>query len=227
MAANKDWISMSYEGLYSQSTLTKDYLDGHLGDLGINGKTAEWVNTDFKTKAYQPFANAVLAWRNPAERTPLKITAVKEAFDALVPVYRELYTFLKGNPVVTDQDLQAMGLPKRSSNKPTPVPPPQTVPEAVVELPSEGVVVLHFRDSGSDRKGKPAGIHGVEIAWRVGATAATLWDELTNSAFDTATPYRFSFPSEERGKTLSFALRWENTRGEKGAWSQIYTAIIP
>jgi hypothetical protein len=50
---------------------------------------------------------------------------------------------------------------------------------------------------------------------------------LTNSAFDTATPYRFSFAGAERGRHLYFALRRENTRGEKGLLSTIFDAIIP
>jgi hypothetical protein len=32
---------------------------------------------------------------------------------------------------------------------------------------------------------------------------------------------------EDRGKKLYFALRWENTRGEKGPWSEIHSTIIP
>jgi hypothetical protein len=35
------------------------------------------------------------------------------------------------------------------------------------------------------------------------------------------------FENDQRGKTVYFALRWENTRGEKGPWSAIQIAIIP
>ncbi|MDR2844144.1 MAG: hypothetical protein LBV57_05800 [Candidatus Symbiothrix sp.] len=38
---------------------------------------------------------------------------------------------------------------------------------------------------------------------------------LTNSAFDTKTPYHFSFDGDSKGKTLYIALRWENTTGQK------------
>jgi hypothetical protein len=30
-----------------------------------------------------------------------------------------------------------------------------------------------------------------------------------------------------RGKTVWFRLRWENNRGQKGPWSELYSAIIP
>jgi hypothetical protein len=35
------------------------------------------------------------------------------------------------------------------------------------------------------------------------------------------------FEEEARGKTVWFCLRWENTRGEKGPWSEFLNAIVP
>lgn len=39
--------------------------------------------------------------------------------------------------------------------------------------------------------------------------------------------HTLTFDENQRGKTVYFALRWENTRGEKGPWSQIVSSIIP
>jgi hypothetical protein len=47
------------------------------------------------------------------------------------------------------------------------------------------------------------------------------------SVFSTRSPYVFTFDENMRGKTVYFCLRWENTRGQKGPWSAIYSAIIP
>jgi hypothetical protein len=52
-------------------------------------------------------------------------------------------------------------------------------------------------------------------------------NELIHSAFDTRTPFSLEFQGHERGKTVYLALRWENTRGEKGPWSSVQSAIIP
>jgi hypothetical protein len=52
-------------------------------------------------------------------------------------------------------------------------------------------------------------------------------NELVHSVFDTRTPFTLEFGGHERGKTVYFALRWENTRGQKGHWSPIQSAIIP
>jgi hypothetical protein len=220
-------IPRSYEDVHNQCLQTVNYLNENLEALGISGKSAEWVTTTFKANAWQPYAAAYADWLNPAERTPLKITAMKNAYDVLMPVYRELYAFLKNNPALTDSDLLAMGFPPRSTGKYSLVPPPSTVPEATVELPSEATVTVHFRDKGATKRAKPEGIAGAEILWTVADAPAARWEELTQSAFDTATPYTFSFSGSERGKTLSFALRWQNTKGEKGNLSSIYTAIVP
>jgi hypothetical protein len=52
------------------------------------------------------------------------------------------------------------------------------------------------------------------------------WEELIHSTFSTRSPFRLSFKGTDRGKVLYFALRWDNTRGEKGPWSEILNVII-
>jgi hypothetical protein len=226
MAYKKDWIKSTYETLYTQCLITIAYLDGHLGAFGINGTSAAWINNVFKP-IWQAYANAFLAWQNPSTRTPGIIATLQDARAAFVPLYRELYIMLKALPTVTDNDLIAMDLPKRSNAKPTPAPDPTTVPEATVQTPSPAVVEIHFRDRDSKSKGKPAGVHGAEIAWAILETMPEDWSALTNSSFDTHTPLTLTFSGTERGKHLYFSLRWENTRGVKGNWSEIYETVIP
>jgi hypothetical protein len=43
----------------------------------------------------------------------------------------------------------------------------------------------------------------------------------------TRTSLTLEFDEPDRGKTVYFCLRWENTRGQKGPWSPIQKAIIP
>jgi hypothetical protein len=70
-------------------------------------------------------------------------------------------------------------------------------------------------------------VHGAEICWAVLDTPPVNWSQLVNSSFDTASPFRLSFEGEMRGRRLYFALRWENTRGAKGPWSEIQDTVIP
>jgi hypothetical protein len=53
-----------------------------------------------------------------------------------------------------------------------------------------------------------------------------LVEELTRSAFDPRSPFTLNFEENQRGKTLYFALHWENAKGEAGPWSVIQKAII-
>jgi hypothetical protein len=134
--------------------------------------------------------------------------------------------FLEYNSLITDEERLHMGLPVHDP-KPTPAPAPVTFPVTTVKLPSPGVVEIHVVDSESGRKAKPAGVHGFELKMAMRDEPATDWAQLTDSLFFTRTPARLSFAGKERGKMLSFAVRWENTRGVKGPWSEIMVAIIP
>jgi hypothetical protein len=130
------------------------------------------------------------------------------------------------NPSVSDADKENMGLPLRDTTR-TPVPPPSTIPE--IELDSSIIrqVTVHFKDNGSDKRGKPAGVHGIELRWALLDNPPSSVEDLTKSAFDTASPYTFSFDESERGKELYICPRWENNKGEKGPMGEIVKAIIP
>lgn len=40
-------------------------------------------------------------------------------------------------------------------------------------------------------------------------------------------PYRADFAPETIGQTVYFALRWINTHGETGPWSEVFSAVVP
>jgi hypothetical protein len=228
---NQDWLPQNHEALYNQATQTMDYLtaSGNLVRMGFGADTpqGEWLVNTFDV-TYTAFITAYTAWANPAERTSVKTANLVAAEKLFNPLYRQLYTgFLKVSPLVTDADLVAMGLPQRSDDKPTPAPVPTTVPVTEIVLPAPATVEIHFHDEGKKSVAKPKGVHGAEICWAILDAPPSHWNDLTNSSFDTRTPLRLEFDIEERGKTLYFAIRWENTRGEKGPWSEIQTAVIP
>jgi hypothetical protein len=88
-------------------------------------------------------------------------------------------------------------------------------------------ITVHFRDAGSDRRGKPAHAHGVELRRAILDNPPQSVEDLTKSAFDTASPYTFKFDEAERGKALYICPCWENSRGEKGPFGKIVKAIVP
>ena len=87
-------------------------------------------------------------------------------------------------------------------------------------------LTIHFRDSESTSAAKPKGVHGAEIKWLI-ADEKPHVEDLQNSSFDTRTPYTLEFSDAQRGKTVWLSLRWENTRGEKGPWCEMISAIVP
>jgi hypothetical protein len=41
------------------------------------------------------------------------------------------------------------------------------------------------------------------------------------------TPHTLVFTDDQRGKTVSVALAWQNERGIRGEWGEILSTIIP
>jgi hypothetical protein len=231
MTTTADWQPQNHEALCDQGLQTGNYLSDPMNRdrMGFEPMTPQghWLDTDFQPK-FNAFAAAFNDWKDPATRTPLKTALLKDTEKVFREAYRYLYTgFLKSSPLVTNMDLLAMGLPERHSGGGAPTPPPTTFVAATVTPVGPGVIEIHFRDKGSDHKAKPAGVHGAEIAWAILDTPPVNWSALTHSSFDTHTPFRLSFENEQRGQTIYFALRWENTTGEKGPWDEIQSAIIP
>jgi hypothetical protein len=74
-------------------------------------------------------------------------------------------------------------------------------------------------------KAKPGGVSGCEVWVKIG-TAPADPNELSYLATDTRTPYTAVFEGADGGKMANYMLRWVNTRGERGPWSQTVSATI-
>jgi hypothetical protein len=198
-----------------------------LDRIGIAGSSLAWYGSDFIPR-HDIFNASFEDWLNPAERTVTKTAGLMVSKKDFVKVYRQLYTgYLKNNPLVSDADLLAMGLPKHSSGGKTHPSRPDTVIVATTDTSKPAIVTVHYRDINKNGTAKPKGVHGAELKWSVLDAPPKDWSQLINSSFDTHTPLELVFSGDQRGKTLYFAMRWENTVGEKGPWSEIYSVIIP
>jgi hypothetical protein len=226
-----DWLPQNHEELYDQANHTTAYLGvtANRTRMGFAATTPQgvWLDTDYTPK-YTVFKTAYEEWENPATRTKIMEEKLDETEAVFRPAYRQLYIgFLKGNPLVTNDDLVAMGLPTPTGER-HPAPVATTAPVCEPDTSVIRRVTIHyFRSGGTHRKGKPAGQHGVEIRWAVLDTQPVDVAELINSSFDTSSPFTLAFEGHDRGKMLYFALRWENTTGEKGPWGEIIGVIIP
>jgi hypothetical protein len=171
-----------------------------------------------------------LEWENEATRTQIIIEKMAEAEEEFVPAFRELYHLMVANPLATDADLTACGFPKRRSGGNTPAPVATEIPGFTIIPLTGNRIRIDFYPIGAgekDHKGKPKGQHGVEIKWGFSDVPVLDPTELDHSEIDTSSPYTFTFSANDRGKTIYLALRWENTRGLKGPWSPVESAVIP
>jgi hypothetical protein len=227
---NQIWIKRSHKDLHQQATLTVNYLtsptDTNLERMGLTGME-DWLLSDIMPK-YSALNTAYSAWVDPTTRTPLVITNLQSAEKAFIPEYRKLYNMLRLAPLVTDADLLSMGLPKHPDGSRTHSPIPMVSPGYRLSHPTTAVIKIDFFDSHGDtgKRGKPDGVHGMEIIWAVLPNPPDGWDSLINSSFDTASPFYLNFTYEQIGLVVYFALRWENTRGVKGPWTSIANAVI-
>jgi hypothetical protein len=174
------------------------------------------------------FSQKLEVTEESSTRTKVTIQRKNEARKLLEKTLRQdIKEYLTFSRLVTNADREALGLPIYKKTH-TPAPVATTAPSFDVDTSVAGRVGIKFYTmEGEKKQGKPAGQHCVEIQWIISHETPTRWDELLHSVIDTRSPYTFMFENDQRGKTLYFALRWQNTRGEKGPFTLIQNAIIP
>jgi|ERR1044072_3699669 hypothetical protein len=145
---------------------------------------------------------------------------------ALVALIRPLARLLRAAATVKDSDRHALGLNVRSTAR-TAAASPTTRPVAKVDTSQRLRHVISFVDEQTPgSRAKPAGVMGCEIWVSVGPTPPVDASECRYLATDTATPYTAEYTGADGGKIAHYLLRWVNTRGERGPWSQTVSATI-
>ena len=149
-----------------------------------------------------------------------------DARDGLESKIRSLVRQMQSNPAVTDTQRQAMGITVYDATR-TAAPSPTTRPVVTVDSSQRLRHVIAFADEATPtKKAKPAGVMGAELWVKIGDPAPTGPGELSFLSVDTRTPYTADFDGADGGKTAHYMLRWTNTRGEKGPWSETASATI-
>lgn len=178
------------------------------------------AKTDW-TDTWTAFQNAKHAY----EALVLEKNATRAAMEAVI---RKDANKIQADPSVTNVAKQGLGITVRKTTR-DPVPRPETVPAlARIDTSTRAILRLFIVDSTTpESRAKPPGVKGCEIREQVGGTAPTDPEAMTFLAIETRPPYRADFDAADVGKTVYFALRWMNNRGETGPWSQIFSAVIP
>jgi hypothetical protein len=197
----------------------------------VTKNMSRWdISSAAATSLDEPIANlhaAVMVSENPTTRTSAAISRRNEAREALDYILRP---FIQGhlihNLLVTDDDLIAMGLPVHD-RKPTPHPPPKEIPKITIRAGAPGALDVVFGGQNEKGNAKPDDVHGLEARWVIADKPPVDWSELLHSEFATRSPLSLTFEGHDRGKWIYIAARWENSRGLKGPWTDIFAAVIP
>jgi hypothetical protein len=190
----------------------------------------DWFKNVFSARM-TTYQSAYNDWINENNRSPEIIDKLRQEEKEMRELFRQLYTgFLKDSPLVTDHDLSNMRLPARPGERhPAPVADDTPATRPVLTVPR--VVKIRFGTPGEGsmtvKRGKPPGQHGAEFRWVLSPVPVQGVQDLLNSSFDTNSPLVLEFTEEDRGKALYYAARWENTRGEKGPFSDIEVVHVP
>jgi hypothetical protein len=218
-----DYIPRSNNKFYEWVTNFMRHLEGKEELLHI---PAEWYQ---RLKAETAaFVAAFKVAGVPDTRTVVTVQGKNAARKTLEKDVRQTVAeYMTHSRLLTDSDRDLLGLPVHKTTR-TPAPVAADAPDSDTDTSVIGRVGISFYERGhGHKKAKPFGQHCAEIAWVLSDTPVTRWDGLIHSNVDTNSPLTLSFENDQRGKTVYFALRWENTRGEKGPWSNIKNAIIP
>jgi hypothetical protein len=196
------------------------YANANLAALGLVAADLAPLQTGFTTweTAYADHTSAQAAG-----------LAARQAKDDIrrdvTTLARGLGQRLQSAPTVLDSQRQSLGLNVRSTTRTTSG-EPTSRPVATVDTSQRLQHTISFVDELSPTsKAKPTGVSGCEVWVKIG-TAPADPSELSYLATDTRTPYTAVFDGSDGGKMANYMLRWVNTRGERGPWSQTVSATI-
>jgi hypothetical protein len=132
-----------------------------------------------------------------------------------------------GSVGMDDATRVSVGLRPRETSRSS-IGAPTTRPLGRLEAKANHTLVIHFVDEETPtRLAKPYGVHGCQIWSYIGDEPPADPMDYTFLALDTRTPYTHDHDAEDAGKTAHYRLRWQNAKGEPGAWSDGVRAKIP
>jgi hypothetical protein len=152
--------------------------------------------------------------------------AKREARDTFESALRGMAKRVQGHTGTTDRHRAELGLNVQGGTR-TSAGVPETRPVVQIDTGQRLRHTISFSDESTpNSRAKPAGAMGCEIWSKIGDPAPADPGQLHFLGLDTSTPYMVQFGGEDAGKTAYYMLRWVNTKGEQGPWSQTASATI-
>jgi hypothetical protein len=219
--SNADYLPRSDEKIFTWTKNLYAVAQDKYGDWQIPAPAS------FLKKPLAAFQKTLEAVNNP-NRGRLDIAAKNAAKKELVSALRGyVRLYLRYNPALGDADRQGLGLRPLCPRKRPAIPAPSSRPVLVLSNRDIRQVKVEYRDSGSNKRGKPADARGIEIRWGLFDSPPAGAGEILSGESGTRSPHLLSFENNQRGKMVYVAARWETFTGRKGPWSEVYNTIVP
>ena len=195
------------------------YVNTHLAELGLTA--AELAPLTASQTAWQNAYAANIAAQAAASGARQGKDTARDSFESLS---RAFVRRVQAIPGLTDAARAQMNITvARERGAAT---PPTTRPVVNINTDQRLRHTINFVDETTQTtKAKPDGVTGCEIWNKVGEAPAGP-SQLTYLGTDTRTPYVAEYDESEAGKIAHYMLRWINSKGETGPWSQTVSATI-
>jgi hypothetical protein len=145
------------------------------------------------------------------------IQAKNDARDPLEKASRKFVKeFLANNHYVSDEERKTMAIPVYD-NRNTPPPIPEDMPVGKVDFSRHRRHILHVKSGSLTGKSKPPRVTGFEVWRKTGADPAAKFEYV---GFSTRATFVMDYPDELVGQTVSYRVRWMNSRKQAVLWNE-------
>ncbi|MDR1399267.1 MAG: hypothetical protein LBJ41_05030 [Treponema sp.] len=130
------------------------------------------------------------------------------------------------NKKMEEVDKVQLGISSRKTtitHHPTPTARPDIVVENTRSHFEHRILALN---PNNRKTSKPDDVYGVRYGWQVGGDKPTSGDYLPKAKFNRRTSLILAYTEADKGKTVYYAICYENGRGDQGPWSSIEEALI-
>ncbi len=197
------------------------YAADNMAALGLTA--ADLTPVETAQTAWDTDYPAHVAATQAAQGATATKNGARAGYETLI---RALVRRLQASPTITDAQRAGLGITIPDTD-PTPSGPPTSRPVLSITCSQRLRQGVHFMDETTPtRKAKPAGVLGAEIWAKVGGQPPVDASELSFLGLSTRTPFTANFVGSQGGQIAYYWVRWVNSRGEKGPWSEMASATI-
>lgn len=195
------------------------YVNAHLPELGLSA--ADLAPLTASQANWQTAYSSHISAQAQAYGARQGKDTARDDFESLT---RQFVRRVQSLPGVTDAQRAQMSITVPRERSATGA--PQTRPVTSVNTEQRLRHTVNFVDETTPTsRARPEGVTGCEIWNRVG-DAPTGPSQMTYLGTDTRTPYVAEYDEQDAGRTAYYMLRWINSKGETGPWSQTISATI-